>query len=1284
MKVSLFLNFNRTLKKKFYLKVTLLLLLFPTFLIGQDYWSKATVSVPQKERRLRVGSSYWQLNQKNFDKQFLKKGASTQPEIALINEQGKTEVFKLQSVALFAPSLAKKYKDIKTFQGYSIQRPNVSLRLSVSPHGINAWLRLPSQKDFFIQPVRKTQGLHFSYIKNNQSYTDTWQCKTDLPSKKRKREQAQKKAIEEPQLRTFRIAIATTAEYTAFWGDDDDSNGTNQEDALAAVVSSLNRVNEIYEQELQIHLELVTDTTLVYTDVMNDPFTNNLNSELQETLDAEIGNDAYDIGHLLGYGEPNGDAGCLGCVCVSGKKGSAFSSHSFEDPFGSEYRNDYFDLDYFGHELGHQFGAYHTFSFQIEGFGFNAEPGSGSTIMGYAGIAGDDNLQRHGDPYFHYYSLQNIQQYVAQLGCGTSTPIIATPPFVNVGPDHFIPTGTAYALQFQNASPTDGTTFAWDQLDSGKVTHENFGPQNAVGPQNRSIRPQQNPVRTIPNMDRILAGKLTQANPQINQDWETVSEVGRLLRWGLTVREMKNEQMLFGQDEVAINVVQNTGPFRILSQNERNIIWEAGTKQSLVWDVGGTNESPINTETVSVYLSNSGGEEYPYVLLEKTPNDGQVDIIVPDSLSLEKTRIKIKPDNSIYFAINDAFIAVKPRNFVLTFDSFTQEVCDTAAVVYDFQIKRFSDYDEDITLSISNLPDGLSARFSKSKYRPSDLSGQVTIEGIQNMSPNDFAFEVLAQSGSLAYDFQFDLVLRSATINSPVLLLPQDGDTAAELKPAFAWEASVNADLYQFQIAQDSTFQNIIKDTVVYSNQFQGVELEENQTYYWRVKAENNCGVGVFSVARALSTSPLSCVTLSPSDLPQPIADATNDIPKTTVLTFPVGYDLPIEDLNVRVDIEHDWVEDLTLTLVAPNGTSILLSQQLGGSNSNYEQTVFDAEAAQSIFNAEAPFSGTFAPITSFESLYGTSAIGDWTLEITDAYSEDEGVLNQFEIEFCLLGVTLPNSDGDAVIDENDNCPEIANQDQSDIDGNGIGDACDIFSAKNITLSKNNVSCIGKLNGQIALSALAQFDYLANIQGSNNVDRLIRFSGKENAVLSGLGAGVYEVCVTSNAFSSFVHCFDVQIKEPEPFEVQAIVQQEEQLVALTLKGSASYEIDWNGKQFTATTNTLTLPLTQKWNRLAVKTPLGCQGVFETWIGNESEVKLFPNPVQTEAHVLLPESTKAKQIRLFDAAGVLLWQAQLQDKEAPEVFIPVAHLPTGLYVISVSYPTYETQLKMIKE
>ena len=128
-----------------------------------------------------------------------------------------------------------------------------------------------------------------------------------------------------------------TGEYTSFWGDNDDSNGDNSEDAYRAVVNTINRVNEIYENELQIKLELISDASLMFLNANQDPFKSSLNDEAQVAMDSIVGNENYDLGHLFDYGQPDGDAGCVGCVCENGAKGRAYSIHPFEDIDGGKF-----------------------------------------------------------------------------------------------------------------------------------------------------------------------------------------------------------------------------------------------------------------------------------------------------------------------------------------------------------------------------------------------------------------------------------------------------------------------------------------------------------------------------------------------------------------------------------------------------------------------------------------------------------------------------------------------------------------------------------------------------------------------------------------------------------------------------------------------------------------------------------------------------------------------------------------------------------------------------------
>jgi len=303
----------------------------------------------------QLGEAYYTLN--NSLLKPTQKGINSNIQtLVLPNEKGEMETFSIVSVPLLSDALSKRYPSIKTYEGRSVIRPEVRVRLSTHRNGINAWLKLVEGPDFFIQTQKGQKNLHFTYLKSKSDFAPSLSCKTEGVLLKDKVQNFSAKTTSENNVvKIFRIAVATTGEYTSFWGDNDDSNGTNVEDAMGALVSSVNRISSVFEDEVKVRLELVSDERLIYEDQDTDPFSGNFATELQSTLDEVMGDSSYDIGHVFDYGQPDGDAGCIGCVCVSGKKGQGYSTHPFRDIFGGEYRNDYFDLDYAGHEIGHQF-----------------------------------------------------------------------------------------------------------------------------------------------------------------------------------------------------------------------------------------------------------------------------------------------------------------------------------------------------------------------------------------------------------------------------------------------------------------------------------------------------------------------------------------------------------------------------------------------------------------------------------------------------------------------------------------------------------------------------------------------------------------------------------------------------------------------------------------------------------------------------------------------------------------------------------------------------------------
>lgn len=560
--------------------------------------------------------------------------------VAFPNEKGELEEYIVQEAPVMHPDLAAKYPNIKSYVGYGVGHAK-KVRFSTSPQkGLSAMI-LGGKNTIFIEPYTADFNNYAVFSRgNDDTRKKTFKCLTDDVPYQSKKGNIDNKDANDQTLRTFDLAMSATGEFTTYHG------GTKPQ-ALAAMNATMTRVNGVYETDFAITMILIGNTDdVIYTNAGSDPYGSNLNSELQSTLTSVIGEPNYDIGHLVHQEtNSNGNAGCIGCVCVNNQKGSAFTSHV--TPQG-----DYFDIDYVAHEMGHQFGGNHThtYNFFPEGTGAQMEPGSGSTIMGYAGITGASDVQAHSDAYFHFYNIEQITTYVSSTSCQVNIPISNNVPVANAGSDYTIPHSTAYILEGSgsDADAGDSLTYCWEQGDEGfeSQTSVSSTPNSGMSPSFRSVSPSQDSWRFIPELPSVIAGNLT-------TQWETVLTQGGIMNMSLTVRDNVAGGGQNHIDKMVVTVDGNSGPFEVTSQST-NVTWTVNTQETITWNVANTTAPPVSTPNVDIKLSIDGGYTYPFTLAAGVPNNGSATITVPWSSSTSQARVMVRGAGNIFYALNSS------------------------------------------------------------------------------------------------------------------------------------------------------------------------------------------------------------------------------------------------------------------------------------------------------------------------------------------------------------------------------------------------------------------------------------------------------------------------------------------------------------------------------------------------------------------------------------------------------------------------------------------------------
>ena len=635
--------------------------------------------------------------------------------ISLLNPDGRATRFLVTQNTTMHPVLCEKFPSMRTFDLKGLDDLNQIGKMDVTPLGFHAMV-MSDKSTFFIDPMFHGETeVYMSYYRDD-FFTDKIMDCSFHSTEKTNESIGSLKTFGSCELRTYRCAISATGEYTDFHG------GTVAL-AQAAQVTTMNRVNGVFERDIAVTMEIIANNDLIiYTNSNTDPFTNgspgNMISENQSNTNSVIGSGNYDIGHV--FGTNSGGLAGLGVVCSNNNKarGVTGSSAPVGDPF---------DIDYVAHEMGHQFKGNHSFNNSCNGNRNNntaMEPGSGSTIMAYAGICSPD-VQSNSDDHFHGVNLEEIGGFIT----GSANSCAAITPLVNVSPvisstngNVSVPGGTPFVLT-AIATDADGDpmTYCWEQMDN-EISTQSPSPTSVDGPNFRSNSPSTSPSRFFPSLATVTSG--------VNDEWEVLPTVSRTMNFRVFVRDNSITGGCNDHADVTLSVDAGSGPFVVNYPSVNGISWVASSSETVLWDVANTDNSPVNCSFVDIMLSTDGGLTYPIVVASGLANDGSENITVPNNVTTT-ARIRVMSENGTFYDISDNnFEITAANNMVANFTSNNTTICEGASI--------------DFTDASAGNPISWSWVFSGGN--PSTSSDQNPV-GIQYSSAGNYAVELTVSDG---------------------------------------------------------------------------------------------------------------------------------------------------------------------------------------------------------------------------------------------------------------------------------------------------------------------------------------------------------------------------------------------------------------------------------------------------------------------------------------------------------------------------------------------------------
>ena len=857
------------------IKSPLFLLSILFFLIGfqinaQDNWQKISKTKYDKNEKAVFSKKHFpkeynlvSLNLEGFDTNLKSKAKSKKGNniIVLPNASGELQKFRLQESSNFEVELQEKFPNIKSYSAQGIDDPTAIAKISMGTDGFHGVIFSGYHETTYIDPYSKDNQDYIVYSRSSISKeNDDFQCMIEDTANKELVFSEVAKNADDGKLRTFRLALVCSGEYAQFHLTRQNistsaTDAVKKEAVLSAMNTSMTRINGVFEKDLSVKLVIVGNNDDVIfldedTDNITDGNADTMIDEVQSICDTQIGTANYDIGHIFSVGG-DGLAG-LGVVCVSGQKARGVTGIS--SPVGDPY-----DIDYVAHEIGHQFGATHTQNNDCNRTSSTAvEPGSGSTIMGYAGICapnviGTGSATGNSDDYFHSVSIAQMWSHIQSSGsCAVTTNTNNAAPTANAGLDYSIPKSTPFKLEgvATDADGLNSLTYNWEQIDNEVGTMPPSA-TNDVGPMFRSLPSKTTPVRYMPELATIIAGNSSTT-------WEVLPSVARDLNFSFLVRDNNVDGGSTARDDVKITVT-DADAFTVNTPNS-SVIWDVGSTQTITWNKGTTDSAPINCNLVNIRLSVDGGITFPILLKTNTANDGSENIIIPDNATTT-ARIMVEAADNIFYNVNSANFTINSTTptFVLTNTSGAQIACNSGNETIDYTLNFdfVNGFSETVTLSATGQPSGSVVTFNPTTIN-NDGNVTISISNLDGKTAQDYVISVLGSSTSVTQSLDVDLKLTSQTFNTLKLTSPTNGATNIALTGDLIWDVNSNATSYDVQIATEADFTNIVSSGNVTTNTYTTTNLSGLTEYFWRVKPKNDCGEGSYSDV-------FSFTTLSPS-----------------------------------------------------------------------------------------------------------------------------------------------------------------------------------------------------------------------------------------------------------------------------------------------------------------------------------------------------------------------------------------------------------------------------------